>query len=159
MIRLICGVVSCGAMLLLLHCGTGMAQPLSSSKLSAHLINSYTVGGSNIISGNPQVFKVLGLDSGFPASMAQAMRDYKARVPGGKVVVRIYSPKTYALTDNATTSASDFWTTILQASLNTLSASDRALIDYLEGPNEGQTPTLGYPGTAPLQASQWLNQF
>ena len=135
------------------------AQTLSTSKLSEHLINNYTVGSSNIVAGHPRTLKVLGLDSGFPSGMVAAMRDYKAKAPSGKVVVRIYSPKMYALTDNATASAGDFWTNILQQSLNTISASDRSLIDYLEGPNEGQTPTLGYPASAPLQASQWFNQF
>lgn len=138
------------------------AQPLSASKLSAHLINNYTVGSSNIIGGHPRALKVLGLDSGFPSGMVQAMRDYKARVPNGKLVVRIYSARTWSLANDATGSASDFWTNVLQQGLTYLSPSDRALIDYLEGPNEGQTPTLGYPNaTDPqaLQASQWFNQF
>src|SRR5580765_2209611 len=65
------------------------AQTFSTSKLSAHLINSYTAGSSNIVAGHPRTLKVLGVDSGFPSSMAQAMRDYKAKVPTGKVVVRI----------------------------------------------------------------------
>ncbi len=137
-------------------------QNLSASKLSAHLINRYTPGGSNIVAGGPQVLKVLGLDSGFPSGMAQALRDYKANFPGGKTVVRIYSPKTYSLSDDPTTGAGDFWTNILQKGLGYLSASDCALIDYLEGPNEGQTPTLGYPNSTAaqaLQASQWFNQF
>src|SRR4029077_15779662 len=106
----------------------------STSKLSAHLINVYTSGSSNIVSGRPRTLKVLGLDSGFPAGMVQAMRDYKAQVPGGKLIVRIYSAKTYSLADDPTASANDFWTTILQRGLNYLSSSDRALIDYLEGP-------------------------
>src|SRR5215831_4473222 len=136
-----------------------LAQTPSTSKLSAHLINSYTIGSSNIVLGRPRILKVLGLDSGFPSGMVQAMRDYKTKVPTGKIVVRIYSPKTYSLADDATASAGDFWTNILQQALNSIPPSDRALIDYLEGPNEGQTPTLGYPGSAPLQASQWFNQF
>ncbi len=142
-----------------LEVSTVTAQTLSPTKLSAHLINGYTPGASNIISGQPRVLKVLGTDTGFPAGMVQAMRDYRARVPGGKIVVRVYSPKTYSLADDATASASDFWANILQKGLNYLSPADRGLLDYLEGPNEGQTPTLGYPGSAPLQASQWFNQF
>jgi hypothetical protein len=138
---------------------TVLAQTPSTSKLSAHLINAYTSGSSNIVAGRPRILKVLGLDSGFPSGMVQAMRDYKTKVSGGKIVVRIYSPKTYSLADDATASAGDFWTNILRPALNSISVSDRALIDYLEGPNEGQTPTLGYPGNAPLQASQWFNQF
>src|SRR5512135_2977545 len=90
------------------------AQTLSTSKLSAHLINGYTAGGGSIIAAHPRTLKVLGLDSGFPSGMAQAMRDYKTQTPGGKVVVRIYSPRAWSLTDDATASASDFWTNVLQ---------------------------------------------
>ena len=135
------------------------AQSLSTSKLSAHLINGYTVGSSNIVAGKPRVLKVLALDSGFPSGMVQAMRDYKARAPGGKVVVRVYTPKTYSLANDPTASALDFWNTVLQPPLNGISAADRALIDYLEGPNEGDTPTLGYPSSPADAASQWFNQF
>src|SRR5262249_31669841 len=140
-------------------CSTLFAQTPSTSKLSAHLINAYTVGSSNIVSGRPRVLKVLGLDSGFPSGMVQAMRDYKTKVPTGKIVVRVYSPKTYSLANDAPASAGDRCANILQQALSSISPSDRALIDYLEGPNEGQPPTLGYPNTAPLQASQWFNQF
>src|ERR1035438_4397424 len=133
------------------------AQTLSNSKLSAHLINGYTVGSSNIVSGKPRLLKVLALDSGFPSGLVQAMRDYKAKAPGGKVVVRVYSPKNYSLADDPTASALDFWNTVLQPPLNGISASDRALIDYLEGPNEVETPALGYPSSP--QGSQWFNQF
>jgi hypothetical protein len=146
-------------LLVIAVCSTSFAQTPSTSKLSAHLINAYTAGSSNIVSGRPGILKVLALDSGFPLGMVQAMRDYKTKVPTGKIIVRVYSPKTYSLANDATLSAGDFWTNILQQALNSISPSDRALIDYLEGPNEGQTPTLGYPGSAPLQASQWFNQF
>ena len=133
------------------------AQTLSSSKLSAHLINGYTAGSSNIVAGKPRLLKVLALNSGFPTGLVQAMRDYKTKAPGGKVVVRVYSPKNYTTNDNATASALDFWNTVLLPPLNGISASDRALIDYLEGPNEGETPTLGYPSSP--QSSIWFNQF
>ncbi len=135
------------------------AQTLSNSKLSAHLINGYTVGSSNIVAGKPRVLKLLALDSGFPTGLREAMRDYKAKVPEGKVVVRVYSPRSYSLANNATSSALDYWNTVLAPPLNGISASDRALIDYLEGPNEGDTPTLGYPSSPPGAASQWFNQF
>ena len=58
--------------------GPLVAQTISSSKLSAHLINAYTSGSSNIVAGHPRIFKVLGLDSGFPSGMVQAMRDYQS---------------------------------------------------------------------------------
>src|SRR5206468_4044073 len=94
-------------------CSTLFAQSPSTSKLSAHLINGYTVGSSNIVAGGPRILKVLALDSGFPSGMVQAMRDYKTKVPTGKIVVRVYSPKTYSLANDATASAGDFWTNIL----------------------------------------------
>src|SRR5437764_2366681 len=106
------------------------AQGQSFSKLSAHLINAYTVGSSNIVSGKPRLLKVLALDSGFPTGMVQAMRDYKAKVPNGKIIVRVYSPKMYFITNDATASANDFWNTIIQPALNSIGSSDRALIDY-----------------------------
>ena len=114
-------------------CLPAHAQTLSNSKLSAHLINGYTVGSSNIVAGKPRLLKVLALDSGFPSGLVQAMRDYKAKAPGGKVVVRVYSPKNYSLADDPTASALDFWNTVLQPPLNGISASDRALIDYQIG--------------------------
>src|ERR1035441_10117024 len=91
-----CGGPACrvGAVL------SASAQTLSNSKLSAHLINGYTVGSSNIVAGKPRLLKVLALDSGFPTGLVQAMRDYKAKAPGGKVVVRVYSPKNYSLAND-----------------------------------------------------------
>ncbi|HOX57725.1 MAG TPA: malectin domain-containing carbohydrate-binding protein [Candidatus Paceibacterota bacterium] len=151
--RFACAILLCGL------CLPAPAQSLSGSKLSAHLINACTPGSSIIIAGKPRVLKVLALDSGFPSGMVQAMRDYKASAPAGKVVVRVYTPKSYSLANDATASALDFWTTVLQPSLNSISASDRALIDYLEGPNEGDTPTLGYPTSPAGAASHWFNQF
>src|SRR5207302_734731 len=128
-----------------------IAQTLSPGKLSAHLINSYTIGVSNIVAGHPRVLKILDLGSG----MLQAVRAYKAGTPNGKIVLRIYTPKSYPITDDPATDATNFWTTVLQPPLNALSASDRALIDYLEGPNEGDsTPTW-----QSLQAAQWFTTF
>jgi hypothetical protein len=135
------------------------AQTLSASKLSAHLIGDYTVGSSNIVAGQPRVLKVLALDSGFPSGMVEAMRHYKAVAPSGKILVRVYSPKLYFTNDNASAAATNFWTTIIQPALNSIAPADRALIDYFEGPNEGQTPTLGYPSDNAMFASQWFNQF
>src|SRR6266700_1379139 len=127
------------------------AQIVSASKISAHLINAYTPGASNIIAGHPRVLKILDLGSG----MLQAARAYKAGTPGGKIVLRIYTPKSYTLTDDPVASATNFWTTVLQPPLNALSASDRALIDYLEGPNEGDsTPTW-----QTFAAAQWFTIF
>jgi len=124
---------------------------LSSSHISAHLINSYTSGSSNIIAGHPRVLKILDLGG----DMLAAARAYKAGTPGGKIVLRIYTPVSYPNTSDPGASATNFWTTVLQPPLNSLSSSDRALIDYLEGPNEGDsTPTWGS-----LSDALWFTRF
>lgn len=129
---------------------TSYAQ-LSTSRLSAHLINSYTAGSSNIIAGHPRVLKILDLGS----DMLQAARAYKAATPGGKIVLRIYTPTSYPNTADPGASATNFWNTILAPPINSLAPSDRALIDYLEGPNEGDsTPTWGS-----LSDAQWFTRF
>ena len=58
-------------------CGAASGQKLSASKLSALFISHYTAGSADIVAGRPRLLKVLGSESGFPAGMVQAMRDYK----------------------------------------------------------------------------------
>jgi hypothetical protein len=124
---------------------------LSSSRISAHLINAYTTGSSNIIAGHPRVLKILDLSG----EMLAAARAYKAGTPGGKIILRIYTPVSYPNTSDPGASATNFWTTILQPPLNALSPSDRALIDYVEGPNEGDsTPTW-----ASMSDALWFTRF
>ncbi|MDB6028328.1 MAG: hypothetical protein JWM68_4551, partial [Verrucomicrobiales bacterium] len=147
------------AVLVLLTGFFAQSQPISNSKLSIHLINGYTPGSSNVVSGRPQLLKVLAVDPNFPSGQLAAIRDFKTKAPGGKVIVRVYSPKTYWTNDDPTISAADFWTNHMLPALNQLSPSDKQLIDYLEGPNEGETPTLGYPYDPPHFAAQWFNQF
>jgi hypothetical protein len=127
------------------------AQTQSTSKLSAHLINSYTTGAASVVTGHPRVLKILDLGSG----MLQAARAYKAGTPNGRILLRIYTPKSYPITADPAASAADFWATVLQPPLNGLAASDRALIDYLEGPNEGDST----PAWQSLQAVQWFTGF
>ena len=87
--------------------------------------------------------------------MLQAARAYKAATPLGQVVLRVYTATSYPITADPAASATNFWTTVLQPPLKALSPSDRALIDYLEGPNEGDsTPTW-----QSLQAAQWFSTF
>src|SRR5207245_6732606 len=84
------------------------------SKLSAHLINAYTAGASNIIAGHPRVLKILDLGSG----MLQAARLYKAGTPAGKLVLRVYTSKSYPITADPGASATNFWATVLQPPIN-----------------------------------------
>src|SRR5579872_6942905 len=97
-------------------------QGISNSKISAHLIDNFTAGSSNIVAGHPQVLKILDVGS----DMINAARAYKAGTPGGKVVLRVYSPQTYTLQSNpdASAAATNFWTTILLPALNSLAPSN-----------------------------------
>ncbi len=123
----------------------------SLSKLSIHLILNYTTGARQIVAAHPRVLKILDTHT----SMLEAARDYKARTPGGIVVLRIYTPHRYTLNDNPYTAAEHFWNSILAPRVNALSPQDRALIDYLEGPNEADsTPTWNSPAE-----TAWYNAF
>ena len=129
---------------------TVAAAPPSQSKISIHLLNAYSPGAAQIIQAHPRVIKILGTDGG----MMQAARDFKASTPQGKVVCRIFTPRRWQVTENPAAAATNFWETVLAPPLN-LSAADKALIDYVEGPNEGDsTPTW-----ASAADTQWYNTF
>src|ERR1051326_4484079 len=83
-----------GMTLLVVWISPARGQAISASRISAHLINAYTAGASNIVAGHPRVLKILDVGPG----MLQAARAYKSGTPGGKLVLRIYTPKSYALT-------------------------------------------------------------
>src|SRR4051794_24193859 len=97
-----------------------VSAQLSSSHISEHLINAYTAGSSNIIAGHPRVLKILDLGG----DMLAAARAYKAGTPNGKIVLRIYTPLSYPNTADPGTSATNFWTTVLQPPINSLSSSE-----------------------------------
>jgi hypothetical protein len=127
------------------------AGPPSQSKISVHLLSSYSGGAAQIIQARPRVIKILGTDSG----MMQAARDFKASTPDGKIVCRIYTPNTWSRSQDPAAAGSNFWQTVLAPAFVNLSAQDRALIDYVEGPNEGDsTPTWGSSADA-----DWYNTF
>lgn len=123
----------------------------STSKIGIHQLFGYTAGAKAILAARPRVLKVLGVTGG----ALGAMRDYKASTPQGIVVVRIFTAVHYQPWDDPVVSANHFWSTVLAPPLNSLSAQDRALIDYVEGPNEqDNTPTWGSVSDA-----QWFNTF
>jgi hypothetical protein len=125
------------------------AGPPSRSKISVHLLGSYSAGARQIIDAHPPVLKILD------TSLIGAARDYKASTPNGKTVLRIYTPRTWSRSENPSAAASNFWSTVLAPPLNGLSAADRALIDYVEGPNEADsTPTW-----ASATDTIWYNDF
>src|SRR5678816_4794126 len=61
------------ALALALHAFAAPGPP-SQSKISVHLLGSYSAGAGQIIQARPRVIKILGTDSG----MMQAARDFKA---------------------------------------------------------------------------------
>ena len=131
------------------HAGT--AAPASQSKISIHLLISYSTGAAQIIQAHPRVIKILGTDS----SMMQAARDFKAATPNGKVICRIYTSRRWSVSENPPAAGTNFWQTVLAPALVNLSAADKALIDYVEGPNEGDsTPTWSSAAD-----TEWYNTF
>jgi hypothetical protein len=112
---------------------------------------NHTAGAARIEQAHPRVIKILDTWG----SMLDAARTYKAATPGGIVVLRVYTPKRYNSTDSPSACATDFWATVLQPAVQNLSAADRALIDFVEGPNECDTT----PCWGSLQNVKWFNDF
>jgi hypothetical protein len=136
---------------LLLCLATPGRSQVSSSKLGVHLDFHYTPGARQIIGAGPQVLKILDVSG----EMLAAARDYKAAYPDGLVVLRIYTRVSYGLQNDPEASAQDFWNRVLWPPLSQLSDDDLQLIDYLEGPNEGEsTPTWGS-----VESATWFGQF
>jgi len=133
-----------------------LATPLSDSKIGIHLIGRYTQGAKEIILAGPKVIKVL--DPQANSEMREAVRDYKSRYPKGIVVMRVWerTPEVhYSLQDDPAASADDFWQRVLEPAIEKLSVEERKMIDYLEGPNEGEnTPTW-----ESVDSARWFGRF
>ncbi|HEV3203127.1 MAG TPA: hypothetical protein VGY77_02030 [Gemmataceae bacterium] len=148
--RMIGHLIASGTLLLGLAI-PGKSQTVSTSKLSVHLDFHYSAGARQIVAAGPQVLKILDLGG----EMLAAVRDYKAAYPDGLTVLRIYTRVSYRLQDDPEASAQDFWNRVLWPPLAHLSDDDRQLIDYLEGPNEGDsTPTWGS-----VESALWFGRF
>jgi hypothetical protein len=144
--------VSCLAAALAAQPGPVQAGTPSQSKLSIHQLTSYTPGARDIVAAHPRILKVMGIATGPPLDM---VRDYKASTPDGLVVLREYTGHRYSVSEDPAEAARHFWDTVLAPPISLLSPTDRALIDYLEGPNEGDsTPTWGS-----AQDAIWFNDF
>ncbi|MCM8772232.1 MAG: hypothetical protein ABIM58_04485 [candidate division WOR-3 bacterium] len=126
------------------------------SKLGIHLIGNYSDGARKIISSCPQVIKVL--DPQTNKEMLEAIRDYKKKYPKGIVIMRVWegtSQIRYKITEDPFNCAEDFWNRVLKPAINSLSIFDRKLIDFLEGPNEGEnTPTW-----ESVESARWFGKF
>jgi hypothetical protein len=136
------------------------AAPLSAanpatSKLGPHVLSSFSPGAGQIISGHPRVIKILGITD----AMMSAVRTYKSGTPAGLVVYREWVntgvKPAYNISQDPATCADDFWTTVLAPPLNLLSPADKALIDYVEGPNECENT----PCWESVASAQWYGDF
>jgi hypothetical protein len=121
------------------------------SKLGPHVQATLTDGTRQILGAHPRILKIVGTT---PA-MLETLRSYKAGTPGGLAVLQVKDTRTYLASEDPAASARDFWTRALAPVVTALSVTDRALIDYLEGPNEcDQTPCWGT-----LNDVRWLGDF
>ncbi len=136
--------------------GLFFSPHLSNSKLGIHLIGRYTDGAKKIISSGPRVIKAL--DPQASGDMRKAIRDYKTSYPKGVVVMRVWerTPEVhYSLEDDPIMCADDFWRRVLEPAVNALSPEERKMIDYLEGPNEGETT----PTWNSVETARWFGRF
>jgi len=125
---------------------------VSSSKLGPHVMSDMTRGSVRaILETCPRVAKFLA-GSGDTAAIDR----YRAACPGGQVVVRIYRPPLdYLGVDPATgarwtpsDAAAHYWNGI-KAEASRIGAGR---IDWLEGPNEGESYAWAYGSAADAQA-------
>ena len=131
--------------------GPAAAQCGPSSKIGIHLIVRYTPGARKIIQANCPAIKILDTNP----DMLAALRDYKVKHPSGIAILRIYTPTAYALAENPAASAQDYWDKWLWPSLKNLTPAQKKLINYLEGPNEGDN----CPTWANEQEAKWYSGF
>ncbi len=128
-------------------------QNPSNSKLSIQIYQNYTSAGQQVVQAHPKVLKIIKSDT----AMMNAAREYKNGTPNGVVILRVmpWSGYHYTITDSPAGAANDFFTQFIAPSLPAWNSPDRYLIDYVEGPNEGDNcPTWGSPAEA-----AWFNDF
>ncbi|MCS7225140.1 MAG: hypothetical protein NZ959_11415 [Armatimonadetes bacterium] len=133
-----------------------LSLPVSDTKLGIHLIGSFSEGARKIVVEGPPVIKVLDPQAIGP--MREAMALYKKMFPNGVVVARIWegTPRLrFQLSDDSEESANQFWHTVLQPALLRLSPEERQLIDFLEGPNEGEN----CPTWESVESARWFGRF
>lgn len=134
----------------------GPAQGGSKSKLSEFMIGRYTAGAKAILEANPPLVKVIQpwTDNAF----YEAIRAYKARVPGGIAVVRFYDGTPglyYAATTDPSASAQDFYDKVINPGMAKL-GGNKSLFDYLATPNEFENvPDWRGEGNVKWNGSFW----
>lgn len=124
---------------------------VSDSRLGVHVIGQYTPGARAIVAAGPRVVKVLDLSP----EMRSVLREYKSRHPDGTTVVRLFTRIKFSIQDSPEASAMKFWEEVLRSPLENLPAHERDLIDFVEGPNEGDST----PAWETVESAKWLARF
>lgn len=125
---------------------------LSHSKLSIHLLGGrYTQGARKVVHSGPRILKIFDLGK----DMLDAAREYKRRHPKGKVILRVWHTRKWTEKDDPIHASGQFWSEVLHPHLKGLSAADRKLIDYVEGPNEGDSTPTWFS----LSQAEWFGRF
>jgi hypothetical protein len=128
------------------------AHSRGGSKLSIHLLGGrYTEGARKVVKAGPPVLKIFDLHK----DMLDAAREYKTLHPQGKVVLRIWHTRKWTMEHDPVSAAEEFWSEVLRPPLTNLSRSDQRLIDYVEGPNEGDSTPTWFS----LQQAAWFGRF
>jgi len=134
---------------LLLASGAAHADP-TLSKLSLHLLGSYTEGATHVVRMRPRVLKVLDASP----EMLRALREYKEARPDGLTILRVYTPP-FALGDDPDGGARLFMDRVLAPALEDLTEDDRRLIDFVEGPNECEH----FAAWETVESAAWYGRF
>lgn len=127
-------------------------QELSASKISVQLLaDRYSPGAKQIVAAGPRVLKIFDLGPG----MREALADYKTRFPQGTVVLRVWTTRKWTLQDDPEQAGRAWWTDVVKPHLDKITAQERRWIDYVEGPNEGDsTPTW-----RTVEEARWFSRF
>lgn len=142
----------CAALLLVPAAASAEAKkdaPKPHSKIGIHLLVNYTPGAKKIIQANCPIIKILDCHQ----AMIDALQDYKRLHPEGIVILRAYTPNGY-LSKDPKECARKYWSEVIEPQVRRLSDEQKKLIDYVEGPNEGETPCWGS-----VEDAKWFNTF
>lgn len=119
------------------------------SKIGIHLLVRYTPGAKQIIQANCPIIKILDCHP----EMIAALTDYKTKHPSGIVVLRAYTPDGY-LSKDPKECAQKYWDQVIYPQVRNLTDQQKMWIDYVEGPNECETPCW-----ASVDDAKWFNEF
>lgn len=126
--------------------------PVSSSKLSIHLLGGrYSAGARQVVANRPRLLKLFDLHY----DMREALRDYKARAPGGVTVLRVWHTRKWTLADDPESAGEAYWFDLLKPQIDLLTPEERSQLDYIEGPNEGDSTPTWFS----VEQAAWFGRF